>query len=167
MKYFKILESHKWVLSGDNGDELFVVDSSVSVLISIVDHLINFLGSESLTDGLSNLLELFRAEAVGSVEIEDLIKFPQRSLSGVLWDTEDLQESGEVEFLSIGVGLHNGDDGLGIILEAQSLDGVDDFFGGDLTTVIIIKNVEDFLQLEDGLKILVLVHVLSSVESLS
>ena len=47
---------------GDNIGEFFKGNGSVSVLIGVIDHLINLGAAEVLSNAGSNLLELFRSE---------------------------------------------------------------------------------------------------------
>lgn len=151
-------------MSGDGGHKLLIADSSISVLVSIVDHLVNLLGSESLTNQFAHLLELVRAEAVGVVGIEHFVELLETGFGLGFTLAEDFNESLEVEFISSGGGLNNANDVPGISLKIQSLDGVDNFRDGDLSTSIGIEEVEHFLELQDGFGVHVLVGVLGGVE---
>ena len=56
--------------SGDNSNKFFVADSSISILIGIINHLINFGWGESFSNGVTDSLKVFRAEAVCSLGIK-------------------------------------------------------------------------------------------------
>ena len=154
-------------IPGDNCDKFFVADSSIAVLVGIVDHLVDLSGGEPFSDGVADSLEVFRAEGVGALGVEDLIKLLEGLLGGGLTLTEDGEEGGEVEFLSIGVGLHDGDDVGSLALHVEGADGVQDFFHGDLAAVVVVEQIEDFLEFVDGLGVHALVGVFGSVETLS
>ena len=153
-------------IPGDNCDKFFVADSSIAVLVGIVDHLVDFSGGEPFSNGVAHSLEVFRTEGVGALGVEDLIELLEGLLRRGLILAEDGEEGAEVELLSIGVGLHNGDDVGSLALHVQGTDGVQDFLHRDLAAVVVVEQVEDFLQFVHGLSIHALVGVLGSVKTL-
>ena len=73
IRFYNVNASNFWILPGDGGNEFFKVNSSISVLISIINHLINLLRSESLSNHFANLFEIFRSKAVSSIGIKNFI----------------------------------------------------------------------------------------------
>jgi hypothetical protein len=55
---------------------------------------------------------------------------------------------------------------LGLVFNSEGSDGVDQFFTRDVSTSVVVEDVEAFLELEDGIFGEVLVGVFFGVESL-
>jgi hypothetical protein len=67
-----MIQSNFGVDFGDHVHELFEANGSVSVLISIIDHLINFRAWEMLSNTCSDFLEFLRAEGASIACVECL-----------------------------------------------------------------------------------------------
>ena len=61
--------------SGHHGYEFFIADSSITILVGVVDHLINFGRAEAFSDLVADSFEIFRSKAVGSLRIKHVIEF--------------------------------------------------------------------------------------------
>ena len=160
-------ESNFGEFSGDDSNEFFVTDSSITILVSIVDHLINFSWGESFSNRVTNSFEVFWAEGVGSFGIKNFIKLLKRLLRGLFILSEDGKESAEVEFFSISVGLDDSDDICGLAFHIEGSDCVNDFLHGDLSAVVVVEEIEHFLELGDSLNVHGLVGVFCWIESLN
>ena len=139
---------------GNDTNELFIADDSISILISEVDHLVNFSTGEVLSDASSHLLELFRAEVSLSAEIEGF----EHSLNGGLTvrftaESKDSEEGTEVNVTSMTSAVDDGEDLACLGFQIESTDGIDQLFSGHVSTAVVIKDVEDFLQLGDSVSI--------------
>jgi hypothetical protein len=155
------------VVLGDDVNEFFVVDSSISVLVGIVDHLVDFSGWEVLTDWGGNLLEFFGAESSLFVDVEIFEELSQRGLWGsVSTESEDVEESCEVHIVSVRAGVDNAQNLGGLAFDAEGSDGVDEFLGWDVSRSVVVEDVETFLQLGNGISVKVLGSVFAGVKSL-
>lgn len=122
-------ESNFGIDFGNHVDELVEVDDSVSVLIGVLDHLIDLSGGEVLADRGSDLLELLRAEGSGAGCVEGLEDSLESGLArGVSAEAEDVEEGAEVELSGDSRGVDDGEDLSGLLLEVEGLNGVDEFF---------------------------------------
>ena len=96
---------------GDNVDEFFEANHSVSVLISEVDHLINFGSGEALSNAGGDSLEVLGNEGSTAWSIESLEDGLEGSLiSWVLSETEDFEESCEVNISDVSVAVDDVED---------------------------------------------------------
>lgn len=112
------------VFLSDHTEELFVVDHSVLVGVCGLDHGLDLLSGEVLPDPLADLVELVNGEGLlSSGELGE--EFLAGSLAWLLSsEPEHLQESGEVDGLSLGVLLDNLEDLQGLLLDACITRGV-------------------------------------------
>ncbi len=162
-----IQSSDFWVFLGDDVDEFVVVDDSVSVLVSIVDHLVDFSNWEVLSNALSDLLEFFWTESALLLDVEIFEELTQWGFAGsVSTESEDFEEGTEVHLFSVGWGLNDTDDLLGLVFNTEGSDGVDQLFSGDVSTSVIIEDIEAFFKLDDGFFFEVFAGVLLWIESL-
>ena len=156
-----------WVFLGEDVNEFVIVDDSISIFVSIVDHLINFSSWEVLSDALGDLLELFRAESSLLVDVEMLEELSEgRFTAWVSTESEDLEESTEVHIFSVWWRLNNAQDLLGLVFNTEGFDGVDQFFGWDVSTSVVIEDIEAFLKLDDSFFFDVLSCVLLWIKTL-
>ena len=139
------------VLFSDNSNEFFKVDSSISVPISIIDHLVNLLGAKSLTHTFANFFKIFRTEATTSTNIKSLIELLETSFRLIFIVAEDIEESLEIKFIFSWGGLDDIENIFGLVIHIESSDGVDKLINRDLTTVVIIKDVENLFHLDYGI----------------
>lgn len=103
-------------MSCNGSNEFFIIYTSVSVLVGIVDHLVNLLGSESLAHHVTHSLEVLRPEAVGSIGIEGFVELLEGGLGGVFGLPKYLYECFEIELFGGGACLHDIHDVLGLTL---------------------------------------------------
>ena len=82
-------------------------------------------------------------------------------------ESEDFQEEWEIDLFGGGVVGNNVENLFGLLVEAEGSDGVDEFFGGDVSTVIVVEDVEALLQFSDVLLLEVLVGVFLWIKSLN
>ena len=102
-------QSNFGVNFGDDVGEFFEVDETVSVLISKVNHLIDFSATEVLSNTGSNFLEFFRSESSSSWSIKSLENSLKSSLAvAVTSKTENFKESGEIDLSSVARVVDNG-----------------------------------------------------------
>lgn len=161
-------QSDLWVFFGGNVDEFFVVDDSISVFISIVNHLIDFGSGEVLSNAGGDLFKLFRAESSLFIDIEVFEELSQWGFRGsVSTESEDVEEGTEVHIFSVRAGIDNAQNLSGLIFNAQGSDGVNQFFSWDVSTSVVVEDVETFLKSLDCIGFEVFVNVFVSVESLS
>lgn len=59
----------------------------------------------------------------------------------------------------------DGEDLTSLGLEVECADGVDQLLGGDVATAVVVKDIEDFLQLADGLGVKALLDVFGGIEA--
>ena len=132
--------------SGHDRNEFFVVDSSITIFIGIVDHLINLSSWEGLANAWGDFLEVFWAEAAGSVGVKGFVEGLERGFGiAISTKSEDLKEEGEIDLLGTSCVLDNGEDLLGLCFESEGSDCGGEFLGRDVSTVIVVEDVEAFL----------------------
>ena len=117
ISFIKICRSYFRVFSSHSCNKLFIVNSSISVLVSIINHLINLLRCKSFSNWFCNFFEFISAKATSSVEIKNLIKFPQRGFSCGFRLTKDLKESSKIKFFGCGLRLNNIDNSFSFVLK--------------------------------------------------
>ena len=140
------IESNLGEFSGDDSNKFFITDSSIAIFVGIVNHLVNFSRGESFPNGITNSFKVFGAKGIGSLRVKDFIKLLKRLLRRSFVLTEDGKESGEVKFLSISVGLDDGDNVGSLAFHVEGSDGVNNFLHGDLSTVVIVEQIEHFFK---------------------
>jgi hypothetical protein len=159
--------SDLWIFFGDDVNEFIIVDNSVSVFISIIDHLINFSNWEILSNAGSNLFKFFWTKSTLLFNIEIFKELSQWWFTVSLsTESEDFEESCEVHLFSMWWGVDNTDDLLGLVFNTKSSNGVDQFISWDVSTSIIIEDIEAFFKLDDSFFWEVFVGVFFGVESL-
>ena len=111
MSIDKSIESNFGVDLGDDVDEFLEANRSVSVLIGEIDHLINFSGREALSNAGGDSLEVLGNEGSTAWSIESLEDGLEGSLiSWVLSETEDFEESCEVNISDVSVAVDDVED---------------------------------------------------------
>lgn len=115
------------ILPGNGSHKLIEADSTISIFIGIVDHLVNLLGSELFAHLLAHFLEVLSAEAARAGWVEDLIELLEGCLGLCFGLAENLDECCEVELFGSGGGLHNGDDIFSFALEVKCFNSINDF----------------------------------------
>ena len=165
--YISWCESYFGELSGDDCNELFIADASISVLIGIVNHLVDIGGGEVLAHTSCHLLEILRAEAASASDVKGFVELLEGGLGLTVTKAEDVEEEGEVNFLGSAVVADDVQDLLGLVIKAKCSDGVDQLFRRDVATVIVVEDVEALLQLCHVCLLHVLPCVLLWVESLN
>lgn len=155
------------VLFGDNSNKFLEVDTSITVSVSIVNHLINFLGAEAFTYTFTNFLEIFWAKATGSLRVKGFIKLLECALIATIIVAEDIKESFEIKLIFSGSILNNVEDILGLTVHVQCSNSIDYFFDGDLATVIIVEDIENFLHLDDCVNSHIFGNIFFWLESLN
>ena len=157
--------SYLWIFLGDNVDEFVVVNNSVSVLISIVDHLINFSNWEILSDWSSHLFEFFWTESTLVFDVEAFEELSKWCLAvSISAESEDFEEATEVHLFRVRWSLNNTEDLLSLVFNAEGSDSVDQFFTRDVSTSVVVEDIEAFLKLDNSVLTEVLVGVFLGVE---
>ena len=82
-------------------------------------------------------------------------------------ESEDFQEEGEIDLFGGGVVGNDVEDLFGLLVEAEGSDGVDEFIGRDVSTVIVVEDVEALLQFGDVFLLEVLAGVFLWIKSLN
>ena len=141
---------HFLSLSHHHSDELFVVDVTITINISLSDHLIDFLISQFLTKGGHDLSELSGGDELVSISIEDLEGFSEFFLGiGVLdlsgHQGEELWEIDGSVSVSIDLVDHVLELGLCGVLAEGAHDGTK-LLGGDGAIAILIEQGEGLLE---------------------
>ena len=159
--HFRELSCHDW-------HKFFIVDESISVLVGVIDHLINFCGWERLSHTGCHSLEVLRAKGSGSIGIKDFEKLVQGGFwISVSTKSEDLEEGGEINLFGSGVVVDNGEDLLSLIVESKCSDSVNEFIRGDISTVIVVKDVETVLNSLDIILLEVFVGIFFWIKALN
>ena len=135
-----------WVDPADHSYELFIVDWSVSVLVSELNHLVDLAAWKVLSDWSCNFLKLLSSK--GSMAA--LVKSFKNSLKGsfVGWvssKAEDFNKGAETELSSDSCSVDNAEDLSGLSFKVEGLDGVDEFIDGDVSAAVVVKDVEYLL----------------------
>ncbi len=132
---------------GEDVKELFKVNYSISVFISIVNHLINFGNTEILSNTLSDFFKFFWTKGSVFIDIKEFKKLTEWGFT-ILFSTEskDFKETCEIHFFSIWWSLNDVNNLLSLIFNTKSSDGVNEFISWDISASIIIKNVETFFK---------------------
>ena len=151
---------------GHNLAEFLEVDDSITILVGVLDHLVDLSSSQVLADWSSNLLELLGSESSAAGSVEGLEQGLESSFVGVVRaETEDVEESSEVEVSSDAGSVDDVEDLGSLAFKVEGLDSVDELVSGDLSTAVIVEDIEDFLELADGVSIKSFSHVFVGVET--
>lgn len=130
--------------------------------------MVNFSNWKVLSNSSSYSLELFWTEGSIFVKIKVFKKLPNWGLAAsISRESKDLKECREVHFLSMWWWLNNVNDLLGLVLNAEGLDSGDQFFSRDISTSIVIEDIEAFFKLNDSLFFKVLSDELLCIKSLN
>ena len=156
------------VIFGKNLNELVIINDSISVFISIVNHLINLSSWEVLSDTLCNFFKIFGSEGSLFAKIKIFEKLSNWSFTWTIRvESEDVEEGSEIHLLSRRRWLNYAQNLLSLIFNTKSFDSVNQFFSWDVSTSIIIKDVETFFKLNDSFFIKVFSNKLFWIESLN
>ena len=159
--------SYFWEFSGDDRNKLLVAYSSISVSVGEINHLVNFGGREVLSNAGGHLLEVLGSEAAGAPGVEEFIELLEGGFGLAVAESEDFQEEGEIDLFGGGVVGNDVEDLFGLLVEAEGSDGVDEFIGRDVSTVIVVEDVEALLQFGDVFLLEVLAGVFLWIKSLN
>jgi hypothetical protein len=114
----------------------------------------------------SNLLELLRAECSTAGGVEGLEDGLEGGLAAAVpSESEDVEEGGEVDLASVAGVVDDGKDLSGLGLEVERADGVHELLSGDIAAAVVVEDVENFLQLADGVGVEALLHVLGGIKT--
>lgn len=161
-----MIQSNLGIDLGDDLDEFFVVNGSVSVLIGVVDHLVDLAAGEVLANAGGNLLELLRAEGAGAGGVESLEDGLEGGLVvGISSESEDVEEGSEVNVSLVSCIVDDGEDLSGLSLEVEGPNGVDEFLSGDVAASVVIEDIEDLLELANSLGIEALLDVFAGIKT--
>ena len=138
--------SHFGELLSYNSNEFFITDSSITILIGVIDHLINFGSWETFTDWCCNFFKVFRSEWSSSVWIKYFVELLEGWFRlSISTNSENFEEEGEVDLFCACCVSDNSEDLFSLIFNAESSNGVDELIGWNVSTVIVVKDVETFL----------------------
>jgi hypothetical protein len=134
-------------------DELVVVDSAITVLVSLPDHLINLVIGELLTDGGHDMSEFSSGNEAVVITVENLEGLADLLLGvGVLHlarhHGKEFREVDGAVVVSVDLVDHVLKLRLGGVLAERAHDG-SKLLGGDLTITILVKQGEGLLELGD------------------
>lgn len=159
------ITSDFWVLFVDDVEEFFKVNDSISVFISIVNHLINFNSWKVLSNAGCNLFKFLRTEGSLFIDIKVFEELSNRGFAiSITAESEDFEEGAKVHFLRCGWSWDNTNDLLSLVFNTKGSDGVDQFFTRDISTFIVIEDVETFFKLKNGIFWEVFANVFLGVE---
>merc|ERR1712117_338101 len=149
-------------LGHHHSDELLVVDVTITIDISLSDHLIDLLVSELLSEVSYDVTELSSRDETVTITIEDLEGLDKLLLSiSVLHLTghegEELWEINGSVTISIDLIDHILELSLSWVLSERSHDS-SELFGGDGTITVLIEEGESLLEFSDLLLGQVLCH---------
>lgn len=123
------------------------VYATIAVLVCVLNHLLDLSLGKSLANAFADLGELLDSEGALAVLIEDFEQLLQAGLGlAVPVEAEDLQKGLEIHLSVRGLSLDDMQDFAGLLLQAQSLDGRGQFLGGNVAALIIVKDIEAFLE---------------------
>ena len=149
----------------DDVNEFFEANYSISVFISIINHLVNFSSWEVLSNTGCDLFEFFRTESSLFVDIEVFKELSNWSFAvSITAESEDFKEGAKVHFLRWRWSWDNIDDLLSLVFNTEGSDGVDQFFTRDVSASIVIEDVETFFKLKNGIFWKVFANVFLGVE---
>lgn len=161
-----MIRSNLGIDLGDDLHEFFVVNGSVSVLIGVVDHLVDLAAGEVLAHAGGHILELLRAEGAGAGGVEGLEDGLEGGLVvGISSEAEDVEEGGEVDVSLVPCVVDDGEDLRGLSLEVERPDGVDELLSGDVAAAVVVEDVEDLLELADSVGIEALLDVFAGIKT--
>ena len=153
------------VLFGDNINKLLVADSAISVLIGILNHLLDFCLGEPLPDTFTDRGKLLHPEGACALLIEDFKQLFQGFLAVVIGtEPEDFQKGLELQFFVVGVGVDDLQDLSRLGLQTEGFNGVYQFLWGNAAAFVVVEDVETFLQFGDVVNREVLSGVQGGVE---
>merc|ERR1712100_267667 len=140
-------------VSHHHPDELLVVDLSVTVDVSLSDHLVDLLVSELLTEGGHDLPQLGGRDELVSISVEDLEGLAELLLGVGVLDLSGHQreELGEIDgTVAVGVDLvdHVLELGLRGVLAEGPHDGAQ-LLGGDGSVAVLVEEGKRLLELLD------------------
>ena len=95
-----VLKSNFWILSSDSSNKLFKADSSISIFISIINHLINLLRSKFLPNYFTSFFKVFGTKTAWSSWIKYFVEFSEWSFALIFLLSKDLYKSLEVKLFS-------------------------------------------------------------------
>lgn len=123
------------------------INAAVAVLVCVLDHLLDLGLGKPLAHAFADLGELLNAEGALAVLIEDFEQLLQAGLGLVVpVEAEDLQEGLEIHLSVRGLSLYDVEDLAGLLLQAQSLDGRRQFLSRYVAALVIVKDIEAFLE---------------------
>lgn len=141
--YLGVLLSHHFV-------ELLEVNTPVTVLVSVFDHLLDFSSRETLSNALADLRELFHSEGPLGVLVEDLEELLQAGLVvAITVEAEDLQEGLEIHLGVRRLCLDDVEDFSCFFLKAECLDGCGEFLCGHVATLVVVEDIEALFESHD------------------
>jgi hypothetical protein len=151
---------------GDDIHELIEVNHSISILVGVLNDLVNLGRAEVFSNAGSDLLELLRAKCSGLRSIEGFEDGLKRGLAGILTaEAEDIEEGGEVNVARVAGVVDDRQDLACLSLKVERADGVDQFLSGDVSATVIIEHIEYLFQFMNRFFVQVLSHVLGGIET--
>ena len=157
--------SYLRVLFCDNLKELLEVDATVTILICVFDHLLDLSSRETFSNALTNFSELLNTKGTLIVFVKDF----EQLLKAWLWlavsvEAEDLEKTLEIHLDIRWLSLHDVQDLSCLFLKAQCLDGGCQLLNRDIATLIVIENIETFLETRDVIRRQILRDVDGGIE---
>ena len=161
-------QSNFWEFFCHHCHKLFVAYFSISILVSVVDHLVNLCCWKCLSNACCDLFELFRSKCTSSLWIKHFEQLVERGLwISVSAKSEDFKEGGKIILVGIGMGVNDGQNLLGLLIKSKGTNGVNELFGWDITAVVIVEDVEAVFHSLDIIFFKVLVGIFTGVKGLS
>lgn len=135
-----------------SGKKFIVGNTSISVSVSIFHNLVDFSSCEVLSNWRSNSLEVNSIEHSFSGGIKGFVYWLKSSLWGSIFiESEDVKEGSKIDFSLVSRVLDNGKNLRGLFCQVKSLDGIDQLVSWDISTSIVIKNIKNFFEFNNGI----------------
>jgi len=154
------------VIFGDDIDELFVINSSIAIFVSKVNHLVDFSRRKILTYTGSNFLKLLSSESSCTCGVERFKYWLKSSFAGrVSSEAENVEENSEVHLSCVAGVVDDSQDLSSLSFEVKGTYSIDELVSRDISAPVIIKDIKDFLQFGDSWGVEILSDVLVGIES--
>ncbi len=145
--------------------ELFKVNDSISVFVCELNHLINFSTRKVLSNWSCNFFKLFRTESSTSSCIKCLKNCLESGfISWITSKTENLNKGSETKLSWDSCWVNNRQNLAGLRFKVECFNSVYELINGNVSTAVIVEDIEDFFESYDCLSGEIFLNVLGGVE---
>ena len=145
-----IIRSHFGELLSYNCNEFFITDSSISVFISIINHLINFCCWEIFTNTCCDSFKIFRSKGSSSIRIKYFVEWLEGWFrDSISRNSKDFKEESKVNLFRWCCRGNNLDNLFSLVFKSKSFNSVDELFRWNVSTVIVVKYIKAFFHLHN------------------